>query len=111
MTREEILRSIVSFKTDIKYLAEVLSTFSWDSDKLITVTGDDIQHAVAQTLCGNRTAEELEFWADAIEVRDDIGFENESVKEAVFLLANPAINDELSTAHLREIELLITPSD
>ncbi len=107
MTREEILRNIVCYSGDIKSLAKELSAFEWDSDELITISGSDIKNVITQTLDGKITAWEIEFWANVIEIRDDLGFENDNVKDAVFQLANPVLHGELLTARLKEIGSMI----
>lgn len=45
----------------------------------------------------------MEEWANAIEFRDDIDFENEEIKEFVFELANPEINGVITIERLLEI--------
>jgi hypothetical protein len=47
--------------------------------------------------------EDLENWADAIELRDDIGFEADEMLEIIFELANPDINGQLSKERLEEM--------
>lgn len=48
---------------------------------------------------------ELNEWANVIEMRDDIGFEDEEVKQLIFELANPEINEELTFARLKSITI------
>lgn len=44
------------------------------------------------------SAEQVAEWADAIEVRDDVGFESDQVREALHVLANPALEGALDPA-------------
>jgi Ca2+-binding EF-hand superfamily protein len=45
---------------------------------------------------GQITTEELANWADAITLRDDIGFETDEMLEIIFELANPEVNGKIS---------------
>ena len=52
------------------------------------------------------TAEDVEEWANALECRDDVSFENEEVRNSIFELANPTLHaanslDELASHYLQ----------
>ena len=56
-------------------------------------------------LSGSVLASALSKWADAIEGRDDIGYERgheEELRELVFRLANPEISGEMIPASARD---------
>ena len=67
-----------------------LREFGWDSDEqLVTLRRADVQRVLDQYLLENLSAKALELWANAIEGRDDIGFEDGfegAIKHTVFQL-------------------------
>jgi hypothetical protein len=56
----------------------------------------DFVSIVQRFLDGVLSTDDLENWANAIESRDDIGFENNELSEFIFDLANPVINGEIT---------------
>jgi hypothetical protein len=86
-----------------------LRPFGWDSDV-------DLAHLTKQHFCdllarfiegdANVSASVVRDWAEAIEGREDIGFEDgaeELLKKTVFELANPEINQPLTLASAKEL--------
>lgn len=103
-TRKEILNDLLSMNGSIRKLLNDLSSFGYDSSEpLIVVTTKDIE--VILTKCINNLIDisDLEEWANAIEIRDDIDFENDDLKEIIFELANPDINGAITKERLLEI--------
>lgn len=52
----------------------------------------DLTDILARWSSGQMTAEDVEEWANAIECRDDVDFENEEVSEVISELANLALH-------------------
>ncbi len=73
-----------------------LKQYGWDCEQeLVIVTKKHILAVLNQLTENNLTAQQVEDWANRIEVRDDIGYEfgeEGVVNEAIFCLANPYIN-------------------
>lgn len=103
-TRRELLLELLALKGSIKDLLEKLSVFGYDSEAPeIIVKPSDIEMVLLKCIDGFISTEILEEWANAIEFRDDIDFENEEIKEFVFELANPEINGVITIERLLEI--------
>ena len=68
---------------------------SWDSDELVTLTVDHIQSVLERYVGGELSAAEVEHWADLIECRDDISYD-ETIKELISELANPVLSGRLN---------------
>lgn len=97
MRRSDLLAQLLACSGDLESIVEELATFTWDSEQELVTLGEDQAIAVlARYLDGAIAAEEVAFWADSIEGREDIGFASELLKEFVFELANPAIANELN---------------
>jgi hypothetical protein len=79
-----------------------LREFPWDSDEeLVTLTAGHVVEVLRRCCAGELTAREVEDWADAVEMREDLGFEDspdERAQDAVNFLANPLLNGELTPA-------------
>ncbi len=84
-----------------------LSQFPWDSEsELVELKLADIKR-VLQAYAEGRCGEDfVERWADAVEGRDDIGYElmhNLRMKEILFQLSNPDIEGRLTKAAARNL--------
>ena len=63
------------------------------------MTIDHIQSVLERYVRGGLSAAEVEDWADLIECRDDISYEEhrmETIKELIFELANPVLSGRLN---------------
>jgi len=111
-TRVDVLRDLLEAALPIDTLVRELATFEWDSEQKIAVLlRRHIVTVLNDFLAGRRTAADICSWAEAIETRDDIGFEpgaENVVRDAIFTLANPALSFALSPLLaqklLRELE-------
>ena len=73
-----------------------LRGFSWDSDEeLLQLEASHLIQVLRGYVDGAASAEEVEAWANAIEGREDIGYQGK-VLEAVHVLANPVLEGELT---------------
>lgn len=102
MTRTEILKNLIFYSQPLDSTKSLLETFGWNSDEdLVILTADHITRILEQFLNGRIDAQQVEDWANAIEGREDIGFESEThdvVQEVVFELANPLLTQALTPA-------------
>lgn len=107
MKKIDILKSLVLFNQDIDSIAENLSKFDWDSEPQIFLTTEHVYDVLEKYLNGMLAAEEIEKWADVIEMREDIVFEvgrEELIKKIIFYLANSEINFEITRDFILEIK-------
>lgn len=103
--RTEALRDLVELRKPIPAAISALRRFAWDSDAaLVTLTGRDLIRTLEGYLRGQLSAIEVEEWAEAIEGRDDIGYEpqrGDVLRLAIFELANPLLATPLDSALAR----------
>jgi hypothetical protein len=105
-TRKHILRRLIDLDGDIESINSELRAFSWDAeDDCVVLTMLKLKAALLKCLSGKRTMAELERWADLIECREDINFEeayNDKIKAIIHRLANPEINGPVTTDLINE---------
>lgn len=89
---------------NIQSLENDLSSFSWDSEiPLYSIGVEDFIYVLKKSLNDEIDFETLISWANVLECRDDLGFENEALQEFVFELANPEINGDITKERLQGI--------
>ncbi len=99
-SRTAILEALLDGIGPVDELVRQLAVYGWDSDEdLVSLRSAHLTNMLGAYLNGSRTASYVERWAEAIECREDIGFEGSAhdlLKDAIFKLANPAMNGRLS---------------
>ncbi|WP_149712003.1 hypothetical protein [Campylobacter concisus] len=91
-----ILLDLVHFKNNTDTLKNMLSQIGFDSEtELVSMSRDDIVEILQRSLDKKISFLELEEWANLIECREDIGFEDEKTQEMVFKLAKPYLYGKL----------------
>lgn len=102
--RIEILTDLLNLNADPKDLQIELHQYPWDSEvSLIVLTKVLFLNVIKKAINNNLTFGEIEDWANVIECRDDIEFEDEKVQEYIFELANPILNGKITIERLRKI--------
>jgi hypothetical protein len=102
--RENILSDLVHLRRSLADIRRELSRYPWDFEKpMVIISKQDFLNVLKKCSDGLISFEDLENWADAIELRDDIGFETDEMLEIIFELANPDINGQLSKERLEEM--------
>lgn len=102
--RVDILTDLVAFDANLKELRTELSKYPWDTDKPYLIISK-LQFSNVLNKCIKRviTFQELEDWANTIECRDDLDFEDEIIQEFLFELSSPEINGEITDKRLCEM--------
>lgn len=91
-----ILLDLVHFKNNIDALKNMLSQIGFDSEiELVSMSRDNIVEILQRILDKKISFLELEEWANLIECREDIGFEDEKTQEMIFKLGNPYLYGKL----------------
>lgn len=73
----------------------ILAEFEWDSEQeLVQLESRHVILVLKRYVAGEILSEEVEAWANLIEGRDDVDYEE--VKEVLHILANPVITYELT---------------
>jgi len=105
--RQEILKVLIGFEQPIQHLEDMLSKFDWDSDKeLVLLSLAHIAHVLKNYLAADISADEVEQWANAIECRDDIGFESHDedlIRDLIHELADPLVTEPLIMNRAEEL--------
>ena len=94
--KTSILLDLVHFKNNIDTLKNMLSQIGFDSEiELVSMSRDNIVEILQRSLDKKISFLELEEWANLIECREDIGFEDKKTQEMIFKLANPYLYGKL----------------
>ena len=94
--KASILLDLLHFKNNIDTLRNMLSQIDFDSEtELVSMSRDDIVEILQRSLDKKISFLGLEEWANLIECREDIGFDDEKTQEMIFKLANPYLYGEL----------------
>lgn len=94
--KTSILLDLVHFKNNIDTLKNMLSQIGFDSEiELVSMSRDNIVEILQRSLDKKISFLELEEWANLIECREDIGFEDEKTQEMIFKLANSYLYGKL----------------
>ena len=75
----------------------------FDSDEQIILNVSHIRSVLKRYLSGDVTAEQVLDWADFIEMRDDIDYSDPAVNQAIYVLATPELEGELTPASAEAI--------
>jgi len=95
LTREILLKQMLAYDDPRKLpeLRRELGNYGWDSEEeLVSLTREHIISVLQRYLNGQLTEKEVEEWADALDMRDDIRFgldEDDDTVLFVSELANP----------------------
>lgn len=100
--RRAALQRVVELSGPVDDLARGLTGFPWDVDEpLVTLTPDHVADVLRRYLAGALSDADVERWADLLEVRDDVHFDDsgeEAVSDVINLLANPLLHGPLTPA-------------
>lgn len=91
--RAQVLTDLVQLNGSLTELRHELSQFSWDVEEAgFTVTPEHLAKVLSLYSDGKIDAVGLEDWANAIEVREDIEYSEDRIKEIIHELANPLLH-------------------
>ena len=102
-SRKEILTDLFFFKGNLSELQDELSQYSWDSEPVLIINKQDFLSVLNLYILDEIDIEDMTNWANALECRDDLDFEDEELQEIIFELANPEINGEITKERLLKI--------
>jgi len=96
----QILESLLNFNQPLNELKKNLKTLPWDNEnEIIVLKRIHVIKILERYINKELNSDEISEWANLIEGREDVGFEqnNEDVlKKVIFEMANPEINGPLT---------------
>lgn len=102
--RLDILNDIILLKADVATLVQELSEYPWDIDRpLLKLRYEHLCNILNRFKFGAIDSAVLEDWANAIEVRSDLEFESEDLKQIIFELASPVLYGAITKSRLDEL--------
>mgnify|MGYP001687807932 CR=1 FL=1 len=97
MAKIDILLNLINFTKDISAIKRDLAKIGFDSEsELVTITQNTIANILNRVIDKEISYNLLEEWANLIECREDIGYEDEILQEIIFELANPCLYGEIN---------------
>lgn len=106
-SRAELLRALVRLERPVEELERELSAFGWDCEReLVGLARSDIAAVLRRWRAGELPAESVRAWAEALEIREDVGLEAaaaDAVEGVIFWLANPEINGPLTVERVEAL--------
>lgn len=97
------LERLVSFVVPIADAQAGLKKYSWDSDVLIVLRAQDLARIPDRFQRGELSEGDVAAWAEAIEMREDIGIERDELNDLLFELANPEISMPLTRSRAADM--------
>ena len=99
-SRTIALQALLRLEQPLSTATDALRQFPWDSDDFIVLlTRHHVDAVFRRYIDGKVTAAEIEAWANALEGREDIGFDEEiegELRDVVHELANPFLTGPLT---------------
>ena len=78
----------------------MLRAYGWGaSGELVVLTAVDAIRLLERFLRGELTARQVEHWAELLEMRDDVAYEerwSNELRQLLFVLANPEVNETIT---------------
>ena len=92
MAKIDILLNLINFTKGISAIKSNLAKIGFDSEsEPVTITQNTIANILNRAIDKEISYDLLEEWANLIECREDIGYEDEILQEITFELANPCL--------------------
>ncbi len=105
--RAQLLTELLSPHRPIELIREELSRFPWDSDSdLVILKRTHLKSMLGNYIADHMTVADIAAWAEAIEGRDDVGFEaehEELLKTILFELSTQELGRPLSRSHAERL--------
>nr|WP_300311505.1 hypothetical protein [Halomonas sp.] len=100
MNRFDALRDLIGFNKPVSVLSDTLKNYEWDYDgEPFIITPLYVRKILIRFLNKEFSAQDLEDWANLIEGREDLEFEeayNDEIENIIYSLANPVLQGEIT---------------
>lgn len=107
MQRQQALENLLAFNGNVAALVQKLGAFPWDSEvALVVLTRQHAASVLQRYLHRQLDEHQLEMWANAIEGREDIDFENgyeEVIGDVIHHLANPLLTETITLQKCQQL--------
>ena len=111
-SREKVLEDLSLCVGELPKLLDELRTYNWDIERpLVQLSAKSLGHVLKKVLDNEITNENLEDWANAVECREDLAFDNEKTKQIIIELANPSLYEPLSVERITYLIADISAQD
>lgn len=104
--REQQLMSLVALSVPLEEARRIAATWGSSSDDMPVLTRSNIESVIRRYLSRELSSLDVEAWADLVEMRDDVDYEEENrewIIDALNVLSNPSINGPLTPDLAKEI--------
>lgn len=105
--RQDLVARLVAAQFPLAPILRELARLPWDCEKpLVVLEREHVAAVLGRYLRGELTAADVSAWAEAVEVREDIELAEPGARElghTLFVLANPAVDGELSMEKARSL--------
>lgn len=103
VTRTQLLQELVALTRSPRAIVDELASFTWDStEELVAIRSEDLCAVLGRYLGGELSSDIVEEWANAVEMRDDLGYDSR-VGGVIDELANPVLHRPLSDERARKL--------
>lgn len=106
-SRERIMEDLVGFKKPLIEIEKNLRGISWDYEgEAVVLKSCQVVDVLKKYIAGEIEADDVEGWANLIECREDIAFQDNKVgtiNDVIYVLANPVLEGEISHEKCRKI--------
>lgn len=105
--RMNAIENLALLKKEVRICIDAISEFDWDYDGIpFVLKGDEVARILVRFLDDNISPSELELWADALELREDIKFEEgerDWIQEVVAILSSSELNGPITKSSVTDL--------
>ena len=97
MPRTALVEELLRLSRPLDVILRELANFAFDSEPLVMLERRHLAAILDRFVAGELDEAAVESWADAIEMRDDVGLpdDDDVVRDVLFELANPLLTEPL----------------
>ena len=96
-SRLQVLEDLVEHRVPARESQARLAGFAWDEEELLDLEVRHVVAVLAQLVGGEIDAAEVTEWADAVDLRDDLGRQpgrETQINDALLAMSSPELLDE-----------------
>ena len=110
--RRSLLERLVKFELPIEDSIAMLRAYGWEShEELVVLSASDAIRILERYLRGDLSARQVEYWAELLEMRKDVGLEqrwSDELRRLISLLANPETGEPLTPTLAVQLRRVLT---